>query len=79
MLQNKGMGSSAQPNISSSDIESIEFNIPPKVILQKYGELVKPLLDKICQNLYENDILENIRNTILPKLISGKIRVKTDE
>ena len=77
MLQNKGMGSSAQPNISSSDIESIEFNIPSNRIIQKFGDLVKPLFDKIIQNLYENDILENIRDTLLPKLISGKIRVKT--
>jgi len=79
MLKNKGLGSSAQPNISSRDIESIEFNIPPKTIIQKFGNLAKPLFDKIIQNLYENDILENIRDTLLPKLISGKIRVKTDE
>jgi len=66
---------SAQPNISATQIESIETIIPPKDLIETFGELINPMMTKICDNYFENYLLREIRDNLLPKLMTGKIRV----
>jgi type I restriction enzyme S subunit len=73
-LQTTAMGS-AQPNISASDIENIKVLIPEEQRIHEFEIEVKPMFQKICQNLEEISILATIRDTLLPKLISGEIDV----
>ncbi len=74
VLLNSARGS-AQPNISSSQIERVESTIPTENLIKQFGELVNPFFERICENYFENQILTQIRNGLLPKLMSGKIRV----
>jgi type I restriction enzyme S subunit len=53
--------------------------IPPKNILETMDKTMSPLLDGMINNSLESRILATIRDTILPKLLSGKIRVKEAE
>jgi type I restriction enzyme, S subunit len=69
---------SAQPNISSKDIESISNVTPPKELLDPFNLLVSPLFEKILFNLKENKILLNLLNTFIPELISGKFRINLE-
>jgi type I restriction enzyme S subunit len=78
VIKNKARGS-AQANISATAIGSIKVVIPPKKILKKYANIIKPILNKISSNLNENRSLKELRDSLLPKLMSGEIRVPLDE
>ena len=75
---NKGQGS-AQPNISANDIETISIILPPEDIISKYNELVSPYFSLLIKNLNECDYLANLRDTLLPKLMSGEIKLSEIE
>ncbi|MFX0122220.1 MAG: restriction endonuclease subunit S [Candidatus Hodarchaeota archaeon] len=74
ILKNIAKGT-AQPNISSSDIESIEILLPSKDVIKKFGLFFDPFFQYIINNLYENEKLSELRDNLLPKLISGKFRL----
>lgn len=69
----KGQGS-AQPNISGADIESIPMLTPMSIIL-KYNKMCQPLFEKILSNRLESKKLSALRDTLLPKLMSGEIKL----
>ena len=71
-LNSKGYGS-AQPNISSSDIEKIEIPIPDEIELNNFYNIAKPIYDKMILNSEENQYLSQLRDTLLPKLMNGEI------
>ena len=73
-IQNSALGS-AQPNISASAIESIRAIIPSSDLIEQFGKIVQPMFEKILNNLAENEILKNTRDSLLPKLMSGDINV----
>jgi len=67
---------SAQPNISPSQIESIDMIYPNEVKLLSFLNISKPIFGKV---LYNNDQIQSLtktRDTLLPKLMSGQVRVK---
>ncbi|MFN7328487.1 MAG: restriction endonuclease subunit S [Bacteroidota bacterium] len=73
-IQNSALGS-AQPNISASAIESIRAIIPPAELIEAFGKTIKPMFEKILDNLAENETLKTTRDSLLPKLMSGEIEV----
>ncbi len=74
ILKDRASGT-AQPNISCSDIESIELVLPPKKTIVKFGVLFEPFFQRIIGNLYENEKLSELRDYLLPKLILGQLRL----
>jgi type I restriction enzyme S subunit len=78
VIKNKARGS-AQANISATAIGSIKVVIPPKKTLKKYANIIKPILNKISSNLNQNQSLIELRDSLLPKLMSGEIRVPIEE
>jgi type I restriction enzyme S subunit len=73
-IQNSALGS-AQPNISASAIESIRAIIPSAELIESFGKTIKPIFEKILDNLAENETLKTTRDSLLPKLMSGEIEV----
>ena len=57
------------------DFESEQVIYPPISIADKFTSLVKPIYSKMLNNVEQNQILAAIRDTLLPKLMSGEIRV----
>ena len=66
---------SAQPHIYPKHITELKINIPSKESIQEFSLIITPFFEHISKNLFENDKLSNIRNAILPKLISGNIDI----
>lgn len=66
---------SAQPNISASDIMSIPCVIPSQDAINYFNDMSQPLFDLIISNQRENQQLSELRNALLPKLMSGEIDV----
>ena len=75
-IVNRGQGS-AQPNISASDIMSIPCVIPDREIIKNFNNTVYPLFDLIISNQRENQQLSILRDTLLPKLMSGELDVSS--
>jgi type I restriction enzyme S subunit len=73
------IGGSAQPNASAQVLAGAKFVVPTRDIACRLSELVGPLDRRIVANNEESRTLEALRDTLLPKLISGELRVKDDE
>lgn len=69
---------SAQPNINPSQIESIKVLIPSEEVLTNYIKISEPIYNKVLVNNEEIQTLTQLRDTLLPKLMSGELRVKTE-
>ena len=52
--------------------------IPPSGLIRAFTDLVQPMFDRINRNIEQSRTLANLRDTLLPKLLSGELRVQTD-
>jgi type I restriction enzyme S subunit len=70
---------SAQPFIPNSALASAEIERPPDKALDEYCSFVRPL--RLKQDILEKEsrTLAGLRDALLPKLLSGAIRVKNAE
>ena len=64
-----------QPKISQANLKSIPIIIPPEKLLQEFNSAITPLFALIRQNSEESKRLAQLRDTLLPKLMSGEIDV----
>jgi len=64
-----------QPKISQANLRSIQVVIPPQPELDAFNELIRPMFDQIRQNQDQNKALAAMRDTLLPKLMSGEVDV----
>lgn len=63
----------AQSNLSPIETGQIEINVPPLHLLKKYSDEVNPLFDKVLKNKIQIKTLTKLRDTLLPKLMSGEV------
>ena len=76
----KGISSgSTFAEISKKAFRPVSVAVPSKEVLAVYEDMVRPLYDRIVANTKESVPLVSLRDTLLPQLISGKLRVKTAE
>lgn len=68
-------GDSAVPGLSRSIAYRESLLIPSAIIVEAFREVSEPLSRKMFTNVQENKLLSQIRDSLLPRLISGKIRV----
>ena len=69
---------STQPLITQTDIKNYTLIIPTEVYLSKFELLVGSLFEIHSNHCIENSKLTEIRDSLLPKLMSGEIRVSLD-
>jgi len=65
-----------QPKINQTNLKSLEFPIYPIELVDKYTEITNSQFDKINKNKTQIRTLEKMRDTLLPKLMSGEIKLK---
>lgn len=70
---------SAYPSIKSSDLEQLEIPMPTKDEIEEIKPQLDSLFAAIAHNEYESKMLEELRDTLLPKLMSGEIDVSQIE
>jgi type I restriction enzyme S subunit len=61
--------------ISKSNFRPIPVIVPPEPILNAFRALTAPLYRHIVENERESRALAQLRDTLLPKLITGELRV----
>ena len=62
-------------NLKTDILRFYETVIPSKKALSSFDEIVKPIFDKIFNNAEQIQTLKKTRDTLLPKLMSGQLRV----
>lgn len=66
-------------HIKRSDLDAAEVLIPSDKRLQEMSYIMNPLWEKYITNQTQIRTLEKLRDTLLPKLMSGEVRVRVDE
>ena len=67
---------SAVPTLNRNHVHESEAIIPPQDLIKKFETLVYPNYQKIKKNQAQIHSLTILRDTLLPKLMSGEVRVK---
>ena len=62
-------------HIKRQHLTEAQVLVPSREQLDKMGKVLEPIIEKIIQNKVEKRSLESLRDTVLPKLMSGEIRV----
>jgi type I restriction enzyme, S subunit len=68
--QTTGLG-----HVTGQDLKRLKTVFPPDDVLQEFNEGAEPLFQKVYSNLLESRTLAELRDTLLPKLLSGELRV----
>ncbi|MEZ5358850.1 MAG: restriction endonuclease subunit S [Candidatus Zixiibacteriota bacterium] len=71
--QTTGLG-----HVTVTDLKDTKTVCPDEGLLARYNEVAQPLFSKYCLNLKSMHTLARTRDTLLPKLMSGALRVKGD-
>jgi type I restriction enzyme, S subunit len=65
-----------QPKINQGNLKSLDLPKYPKELVANFNCQTEPLFGKINQNHTQIRTLEKLRDTLLPKLMSGEVRVE---
>jgi type I restriction enzyme S subunit len=66
-----------QPKINQENLKSLEIYVPSKDKIKISVSKTNKIWEKIKFNNKHIQLIEKLRNTLLPKLMSGEVRVKT--
>ena len=66
-------------HIRRSDLENAEVKIPSKMNMQEINARIAPLFQSIIKRRLESSKVEKVRDTLLPKLMSGELKMSEIE
>ena len=64
------------PVVGWPDFANYPIIVPPLELRSAFGDVVAPLYDRIIANIHQSRTLATLRDTLLPKLLSGELSVK---
>lgn len=75
LLKNMGRGGTTTLNVNTRSFSNIRLLIPSEIALEQFHRVVEGLFKKIELNLHESRTLSLLRDTLLPRLMSGELEV----
>ncbi|CAG1769898.1 Type-1 restriction enzyme EcoKI specificity protein [uncultured bacterium] len=69
--QTTGLG-----HVTVKDLSRLVFTYPPDKVVAKFSEIVDPMMERIFTNEKESRTLASLRDSLLPKLMRGEVRVR---
>lgn len=66
---------SGQPLLNQSILRSIKTILPSVIVIDEYSRIANSLYEKIDKANGNNETLAKLRDTLLPKLMSGELRI----
>jgi type I restriction enzyme S subunit len=72
IMLNRG---STQPLLTQTDVKRQQFVLPPKPIVKAFAEISVPIFQQVTANEQQSRTLTTLRDTLLPKLLSGELSV----
>ncbi len=76
---NAGSTGTKMPRTRWTEMARYDIALPPTVVAKAFTEGLQPSVDRIIAGIHESRTLAALRDTLLPKLISGELRVKDAE
>jgi type I restriction enzyme S subunit len=73
-MEGRASGTTAL-GIKQAELRKVKILTPPKELLDKYSVVASNLVDMAASNNAQNSTLEELRDTLLPKLLSGEIEL----
>ncbi|MBI2167458.1 MAG: restriction endonuclease subunit S [Candidatus Omnitrophica bacterium] len=77
-VKSMGLGGTATLNLNAGDFSRMKVLVPDYSTMNLFHENVGPLMARVLENSRENMNLSQIRDSLLPKLMSGRIRVGSE-
>ena len=68
----------AQQHINKNDVNDLPLLLPDSQVMGQYRSFAEPLFGRIRIGEFESLSLKEVRDALIPKLLSGEIRVKVD-
>ena len=65
----------AIPGINKKDVENIYILSPENEAVKEFGKFALPLFEQMLKNAVENRTLSLLRDTLLPRLLSGELEI----
>lgn len=75
-IRARGGGGSVLLNLNKGQFEAMPISIPSVDLVHKFHEFAEPLLLRLLANEKESRTLASLRDSLLPKLMSGEVSVK---
>ena len=66
-------------HLGKGDIDTFQVIVPNQGVMEAFQNLIEPTTQRVISNVRESRILGAIRDTLLPKLLSGEIRIPDAE
>ncbi len=73
-LKRKALGS-VQKYVNTGEINSIEIKVPSSEKMEEIASILDPIFSQMESNILENESLNELRDILLPKLMSGELDV----
>ena len=77
--ENLGSTSSIATAANSKTIKGMKLLMPPTSVISDFSKITKPLFEEIRYMLKESRRLAQLRDTLLPRLMSGELKVNEIE
>lgn len=75
-LKNMGRGGTTTLNVNTKSFSNIRLLIPSEIALLQFHEIVEGIFKKIELNMQESRTLSLLRDTLLPRLMSGELEAQ---
>ncbi|EHK9117412.1 restriction endonuclease subunit S [Vibrio vulnificus] len=66
------------PSWSGPTLKNFKVVVPPEAIIEKFELLIGKLCEMMARNIGQNETLSTLRDTLLPKLLSGEIDLNSE-
>ena len=76
LLKNMGRGGTTTLNVNTKSFSNIRLFIPSDIALLQFHQIVEGLFKKIELNMQESRTLSLLRDTLLPRLMSGELEAR---
>jgi type I restriction enzyme S subunit len=67
------------PRVNWKDLAAYPICVPPETLAANYSEIIKPIISRMMANVHQAQTLATLRDTLLPRLISGQLRLPEAE
>ena len=71
--------SGSHQRVKPENLLALDVVIPGEPVIRQFEDLVRPLLTRVTHSRDKSDTFVSLRNTLLPKLISGELRLKDSD
>ena len=75
-IENMAVGSTGQTELPRDRVKALPIIMPTTDVLERFNPIIEPMTLHMYRNIEENRRLAELRDTLLPRLMSGEIEVK---